>query len=272
MFDTKKGKYTEEENEQIIGKINEGLAEGLREREILREISNDLNRGFAGIMSHVRKLRSQYPERFHNDNPSGDGENRLNSWSDHEEDMVIEWVNRCMDQGQSLSSAISKLEKELNRTQGAIYQRIYTLRRKFPERFNRMPEPRPRRRRKLEGWQIQRPIIRDLDGSAPVFRPFIEDNTEEAAAALERVHQQSESLLENIDATSTISEEDMVIKAFENRYGRPNTVIRNKLMELMKEYGHTRVSFALFTLQDNKEFPVVITRFLEECLNKNKTL
>ncbi|SDW68195.1 hypothetical protein SAMN05444487_105121 [Marininema mesophilum] len=271
MFDTKKGKYTDEENEQIIGKINKGLAEGVREREILREISNDLNRGFAGIMSHVRKLRSEYPERFLSNKPSADGENRLNSWSDQEEDVVIEWVNRYMDQGQSLSSAIAKLEKELNRTQGAIYQRIYTLRRKYPERFNRMPEPRPRRRRKLEGWQIQRPIIRDLDGSAPVFRPYLEDDTE-AAAALERVHQKSENLLENLDASSNITEEDMVIKAFENRYGRPNTAIRTKLMELMEEYGHTRVSFSLFTLQDNKEFPVVITRFLEECLNRNKSI
>ncbi|MFC4076909.1 hypothetical protein [Salinithrix halophila] len=275
MFDTKKGKYSDEENEQIIRMVNEGWERGAREREILKEISSELNRGFAGIMSHVRKLRNEYPERFLSKGNSGEEgrESRLNSWSEKEEDLVIHRVNQYMDQGRSLSSAIANLEKELNRTQGAIYQRIYTLRRKYPERFNRMPEPRPRRRRKLEHWQIQRPVIRDLDGSAPAFQPTAEDH-HETAATLEKIHQQDTTALieEQAAPAQDLSEEDMVMKAFENRYGRPNSATRNKLKKLMEKYGHTRVSIALFTLRDDKEFPAMITRFLEQCLDRNKLL
>ncbi|OYD08903.1 hypothetical protein [Paludifilum halophilum] len=265
MFDTKKGKYTDEENERIIRTINKGLEQGMREREILKNLSVELNRGFAGIMSHVRKLRSEFPERFISKGNSGERtpESRLNSWSESEEEVVVERVNQYMDQGRSLSSAIAELEKELHRTQGAIYQRIYTLRRKHPERFTRMPEPRPRRRRKLENWQIQRPVIRDLDGSSPEAL-----GQKETAASLESSAALSEDRENHLE--SDVSEEEMVIKAFENRYGRPNSATRRKLLNLMKEYGHTRVSIALFTLPEDKEFPAVITGFLEDYLEKNK--
>ncbi|QKG85154.1 hypothetical protein GXN76_12195 [Kroppenstedtia pulmonis] len=266
MFDTKKGKYSDEENEQIIQMINEGLEQGLRERDILKRLSTDLNRGFAGIMSHLRKLRNEYPERFSEKSDLHASENRLNSWSEEEEKKVIEKVNLYMDQGKSLSSAIAELEKELNRTQGAIYQRIYTLRRKFPERFNRMPEPRPRRQRKLEHWQMQRPVIRDLErNSYTAFKPL-----EETSVTLE----DSQTLLTPVSLeqrkSPDLAEEEMVIKAFESRYGRPNTSTKNKLLNLMKQYGHTRVSIALFTLRDDKEFPTVITNFLESYLERNR--
>ncbi len=162
MFDTKKGKYTDQENERIIQKVNEASEKGIRERVILKELSDELNRGFAGVMSHVRKLRKQYPQKFHSTQLGSSKEQRLNSWTEKEEEIVIETVNHFLDRGHPLSAAIAQLEKELNRTQGAIYQRIYTLRRKSPERFNRMPEPRAKHKKQ---WQYQRSLVRNLGGN-----------------------------------------------------------------------------------------------------------
>ncbi|GGE19149.1 hypothetical protein GCM10011571_21340 [Marinithermofilum abyssi] len=279
MFDTKKGKYSDEENEQIIQKINEGIEQGRREREILKELSTELNRGFAGIMSHVRKLRNQYPERFASKDNSSiqPPDTRLNSWTDQEEDKVIQLVNQYTDEGKPLSAAIMELEKQLNRTQGAIYQRIYTLRRKYPERFNKMPEPRPRRRRKLEDWQIQRPVIRSLDGSSPYDEWKGDTNgRSEVAAALEQVNDLRDfsptaaSKNSEPEQEADETEESMVLKAFESRYGHTNPATRDKLFRLMKRFGHTRVSIALFTLPEDKEFPATVVEFLEKYLEKNK--
>ncbi|PTX58287.1 hypothetical protein C8P63_11734 [Melghirimyces profundicolus] len=267
MFDTKKGKYTAQENERIIQKINEGLEQGVREREILKELSAELNRGFAGVMSHVRKLRSQFPEHFKPGIGSdrGNGERRLNSWTEEEENTVIETVNRFLAQGKPLSSAISQLEKELNRTQGAIYQRIYTLRRKTPERFHRTPGPRPRRH-SISGWQVQRPEIRDLE---EIRRRELELAGHETAAAAESSGTANLPSKEGSHSTANLSEEDLVLMAFESQYGKPGPTIRRRLTDLMRKYGHTRVSIALFTLHEDKEFPSVITRFLENHLKRN---
>ncbi|PTM59712.1 hypothetical protein [Desmospora activa] len=264
MFDTKKGKYSFAENERIIEKMNEGFQQGMRDRDILKELSTELNRGFAGIMSHVRKLRNEHPERFlSNTNSDSEHEKRLNSWTEEEENQVIECVNNYLEQGKSLASAIAYLEKKLNRTQGAIYQRIYTLRRKFPERFTRMPESRPRRKRQLEEWQFQRPVIRDLNGQSLSESQSAYYPQQEAAASMESIHMTS------IHQQDNLSEEEMVIKAFENRYGKANLSTRKQLLRLMEQYGHTRVSIALFTLQDNKEFPAMIVRFLDNHLYHN---
>ncbi|MDR6225260.1 hypothetical protein [Desmospora profundinema] len=262
MFDTKKGKYSFEENERIIEKMNEGVQEGIRERDILKELATELNRGFAGIMSHVRKLRTEYPERFLSKGNSGNGQDkRLNSWTEEEENQVIDRVNSFLEQGKSLSSAIAHLEKELKRTQGAIYQRIYTLRRKYPDRFSRAPESRPRRRRQLEEWQLQRPVIRNLNGHSISVEaePKWTESHPETAATLESA---------TIPSQHETSELELVIKAFENRYGKPSASTRKQLIRLMREYGHTRVSIALFTLQDDREFPAMIARFLESHLDK----
>src|SRR5699024_6425261 len=122
MLDTKKGKYTHEENERIIQKINDDFAQGIREKETLKELSRELNRGFAGIMSHVRKLRNQFPDRFPAKQKANRSRNdRMNSWTEAEEQLVIETVNRHLEQGKPLSTAISGLERQLKRTQGAIY-------------------------------------------------------------------------------------------------------------------------------------------------------
>lgn len=264
MFDTRKGKYTDEENERIIQKINEGREKGMREREILKELSNELNRGFAGVMSHARKLRHQFPERFPSDRSSSNQkEKRLNSWTEKEEDRVIEMVNHHLDQGKPLTSALTLLEKELNRTPGAIYQRIYTLRQKSPERFHRMPERRPRRRR-TEPWQEQYPMIRDLDGSGPLPQ-------EEVAVSLEAPSSSQDSS-PNTAPQPTSPEEEMVLMAFERRFGKLNSVSRNKLISLMKKYGSTRVTIELFTLQSRKEFPTAVTHFLEQQLKRNHQL
>jgi hypothetical protein len=249
MFDTKKGKYSLEENERIIEKMNEGFLHGIRERDTLKELSVELNRGFAGIMSHVRKLRNKYPERFI---ASTDEARRMNSWTDEEEHRVIHIVNRFLEQGKSLSTAIAHLEKELQRTQGAIYQRIYTLRRKYPDRFSKAPESRPRRRRRLEDWQLQRSTVHPNGHSL----------------AIETKSKWTDSSHETDSTLQGLSEHEMVIKAFESRYGKASASTRKQLLRLMEQYGHTRVSIGLFTLQEDKEFPAMIIRFLKIHLDK----
>ncbi|MFD1425348.1 hypothetical protein JOD24_000060 [Kroppenstedtia sanguinis] len=251
MFDTKKGKYTDEENEQIIRKVNEGIEKGIRERVILKELSDELNRGFAGVMSHARKLRKQYPEKFASKQELST-EQRLNSWTEKEEEIVIERVNHFLDQGQPLTAAITQLEKELNRTQGAVYQRIYTLRHKSPERFNRMPTPRVKHKKE---WQYQRSLVQNLGGNESI-------DPEKTAVSLEKIPSSSPS-------SASLSEEKLVIQAFENRFGKLNNFTRNKLLTLMKQYGHTRVSIALFSIQEDKEFPTVIAEFLEQYLKRD---
>ncbi len=166
MYDTKKGRYTEEENEQIITSLNEGLAQGKNEREIIKELSVKLNRGYAGVMSHIRKLRHEMPDRFTSDNDLKKSGSRLNSWTEEEEKLVIDTVNQFSKAGNPLSAAISALEKKLSRTQGAIYQRIYTLRNKHPELFFKKPLPRPRRRPRLDDWQVHRSLIRTAGRSS----------------------------------------------------------------------------------------------------------
>lgn len=61
----------------------------------------------------------------------------------------------------------------------------------------------------------------------------------------------------------------MVLKAFERRFGKLNNFTRNKLLTLMGKYGHTRVSIALFSIQDDKEFPVAVAEFLEQYLKRD---
>ncbi|TCS95008.1 hypothetical protein [Hazenella coriacea] len=277
MIETKKGKYSDEENERIIESINEGLQEGKRERDILRELSEELKRGYAGIISHARKLRAEYPERFHMQEETGDG-SRLNSWEEDEEKLVIDTVNQYLDQGKSLSAAIEELEKKLSRTQGAIYQRIYTLRRKHPEKFSQLPAQRPRRRRKLESWQIHRPIVRSLDeGTSMQSSSDVEDYhstvEQQLASASEYLHQFNSPNARIISSSSPLnSEEGMLLKAFEERYGRLNPELKSKMVQLMRFYGCTRVSITLFTLAEDKQFPTVIIKFLENRLQSQKFL
>ncbi|MBA4492923.1 hypothetical protein ACFO25_08460 [Paenactinomyces guangxiensis] len=276
MIETKKGKYTDEENELIIQSINKGLKEGKKEREVLKELSEQLKRGYAGIMSHVRKLRSEYPDRFHSHENSADGSSRLNSWEEAEEEIVIETVNQFLEEGKSLSAAIAELEKKLSRTQGAIYQRIYTLRRKHPEKFTHLPTQRPRRRRKFQDWQVHRSMIRPLE------EPFsYQADPEELSSAAENQLATASDHLSAFNNTyasnmwsgeneSITREEAMIFKAFEERYGRPNPDTRGKLIHLMRTYGCTRVSIALFTLSEDKAFPTIITDFLEQRLQNHK--
>lgn len=262
MHDTKKGKYTDEENETIIKAINRGLQEGSKEREIIKELSIQLNRGYAGIMSHVRKLRSEFPDRFHS---SDDYDyNRLNSWEEKEEELVIQTVNSYLEKGKSLSAAISELERLLSRTQGAIYQRIYTLRRKKPERFNHLPAKRPRKRKQLTNWQTKRPAIRPINEYASDEQSTA--NNQQLASSSNPVHLSSSTSFndENLN-----EEEQMVYKAFTENYGHPHPEKKNKLVRLMRAYGPTRVAIALFTISEDKEFPNQIINFLEQRLQNH---
>ncbi|MRG28756.1 hypothetical protein [Laceyella tengchongensis] len=281
IFDTKKGKYTDEENQIIIDTMNQGLKEGKREREILKELSQQLKRGYAGIMSHVRKLRSEYPDRFHSYDDQGDG-NRLNSWSEEEEELVIKTVNQFLEEGKPLSQAIAELESQLSRTQGAIYQRIYTLRRKHPDKFTHLPERRQRRRRKMHDWEPQHASIPSLDEysarNQSGFDHFSSTAEQQLATAIDHLHTYNKSLFKPIafnnkdQATSLTNEEEMVIKAFTERYGHLNPESRNKMIDLMRTYGSTRVSIAIFTLAEDKAFPVYILEFLERRLRNHKFL
>lgn len=266
MLDTKKGKYTHEENQRIIQKINDDFAQGIREKETLKELSRELNRGFAGIMSHVRKLRNQFPDRFPAKQKANRSRNdRMNSWTEAEEQLVIETVNRHLEQGKPLSTAISELERQLKRTQGAIYQRIYNLRHKYPERFKHMPQPRPRGRRRLKPWQIESSPSQQGEGSHS--EPHTTPIQGETAASLEPSDPAS---LPGRNKIPTPSEEEMVLKAFEKRYGKLNNAARKKMRALIQEYGGTRVSIALFTLSEDKEFPAFILRFLHDHLERNR--
>lgn len=256
MHDTKKGKYTDEENDQIITAINRGLKNGLTEREILKELSIKLNRGYTGIMSHVRKLRSEYTDRFEDSDNYKTGNQRLNSWEKEEEEIVIETVNSFQKEGKSLSSAISELERRLSRTQGAIYQRIYTLRRKHPERFNHLPAQRPRKRKQITDWQTQRPTIRPITE----YSSYSEDN------AYQDFFSKDSTTMESSEEKPLSDEEKMLYQAFEDRYGRPHQNLKKKLIQLMRKYGCTRVSIALFTITDDKDFPNFIIHFLEKRL------
>lgn len=272
MYDPKKGKYTEEENNHIIDSINKGLSMGKRERDLLKEIAMDLNRGYAGIMSHVRKLRAENPERFiSSDNLNDDQAFRLNSWEENEEKIVIDTVNSFLDEGKSLSAAIAELESKLSRTQGAIYQRIYTLRRKNPEKFSFIPQQRPRRRKKLQEWQMNRPVIRNLEDSY-TYNTFNDNSFTEPSLAQHSVmkvnghtHSSWNPVVEPVN-----SEESLILKTFEERYGRPNVEARDQLVLLMRQYGCTRVSIALLTLADDKNFPNVVTDFLSKRLQHQK--
>lgn len=282
--DTKKGKYTSEENEQIISTINQGIAEGRNEREILKELATQLNRGYAGIMSHVRKLRSEFPDRFNSSDDSEEKGPRLNSWEESEEDLVIQTVNEFLSQKKSLSAAIAELEKKLSRTQGAIYQRIYTLRRKYPEKFDHLPAQRPRRRRKFQDWHMSRPPIQELDeftfnGQQPQASLSSETERQFANASdhLLKLNQdiysnQQTWVQEQPQVTSTTTEEEMLVKAFEDRYGRLIPDMKRKLIQLMRTYGCTRVSIAIFTLNEDKGFPATVVEFLEQRLQTHKFL
>lgn len=275
MIETKKGKYSDEENERIIQSINEGLLAGKREREVLKELAEELKRGYAGIISHARKLRTEYPDRFHVQEEAGEG-SRLNSWEEEEEKLVIDTVNQFLDKGKSLSAAIEELEKKLSRTQGAIYQRIYTLRRKHPDKFSQLPTQRPRRRRKLESWQIHRPVIRSLDEENP--NPSSSISADYHSAVEQQLTSASE-FLHQLNPPNWLSnspplngEEEMLLKAFEERYGRLNPEMKNKMIHLLRTYGCTRVSIALFTLAEDKQFPTLIIKFLENRLQNQKFL
>lgn len=281
FFETKKGKYTEEENELIIKALNEGLKEGKKEREILKELSEQLKRGYSGVMSHVRKLRSEYPDRFHSLENSSESGNRLNSWEKEEEELVIRTVNEFLEEGKSLSAAISELEKKLSRTQGAIYQRIYTLRRKHPEKFKHLPAQRPRRRRQLQDWPFH-PSLQQVNQTFPVSSnqhsvKDISGTNQQLTKAFHQMHTYNQSLLSPSDsrtdnASSLTEEEELVLKAFEKKYGRPNNEARSKLLSLMRTYGTTRVSVAMFTLTEDKTFPSHIIEFLEKHLINHKFL
>lgn len=258
LLDPKKGKYSIEENEKIIELVNEGLIKGERERDTIKEIANTLNRGYAGIMSHVRKLKAEQPSRFEViDQMYKDNAARLNSWTETEEDIVIDTVNKHLSEGKSLSTAISALEEKLSRTQGAIYQRIYTLRRKQPDRFAHLPAERPRKKRKLPEWQTNRPVIRNLDRTEtthdtyqmPTLSPIWNTNT----------NQESPSQ----------TEEAIIYQVFESRYGRLTGEAKEKLNLLMRQYGGTRVSISLLTLSEDKAFPSIIADFLAMKMQKD---
>lgn len=275
MHDTKKGKYTDEENEMIIDAINQGLKEGRKERDIIKDLSYRLNRGYSGIMSYVRKLRAEYPDRFHFSSDDEGGQ-RLNNWEKSEEELVIQVVNEFSEKGKPLSSAIVELEQKLSRTQGAIYQRIYSLRRKYPERFRHLPAKRPRKRNKLANWKIKRPVIRPLEE----FPAHAEIPQQDLNAVIDQQLSSTSDYLLSTPVHShlqvhdeTLSEEErLVVKAFEKRYGRPNHQLRKKFIHLMRTYGCTKVSIALFTITEDKTFPNVIIEFLEERLQNNKLL
>jgi hypothetical protein len=254
LLDPKKGKYSDDENETIIQLINQGLQNGVRERDIIKEIANTLNRGYAGIMSHVRKLRTEFPDRFKSVDPLADNSTRLNSWTDKEEKIVIEIVNGYLGEGKSLSNAIVYLEEQLTRTQGAIYQRIYTLRRKQPEQFEHLPAERPRKKRELPDWQTNRPVIRNLDRTVGNSDLFTGDLP---------------SIWNSPSITETSqTEETMILQAFESRYGKPTGEAKKRLIQLMRKYGCTRVSIALLTLTDDKTFPGAIADFLANRLRR----
>jgi hypothetical protein len=255
MIDPKKGKYTEEEIEYIISALEEGVKQGKREREILKEVAFKLNRGYTGVMSYVRKLKAENPEKFaFLEQYKSDFNSRLNSWDPDEEQLVIDTVNQYLDEGKSISDAIDYLEKRLSRTSGAIYQRIYTLRKKFPKKFKHLPPERPRRRKKFQHWQLHRPMIRQLDDQLQ-------------SQSYESLISSAHPVLWNTTNDSALqSEEEMIFKAFEERYGRLNPESKEKLMQLMRQFGCTRVSIALLTLQEDKAFPSVITDFLAQRL------
>ena len=274
MHDTKKGRYTEEENERIISALNDGLSKGKHEREIIKELSLELNRGYAGVMSHIRKLRIEMPDRFTaEENGMGKSGGRLNSWTEEEEKLVIDTVNQFSKAGNPLSAAISVLEKKLPRTQGAIYQRIYTLRNKHPELFFKKPLPRPRRRQRLEDWQVKPPLLR-TPGEDRTGEQQAQQTTEQAL--------QETAITETFSHMSTVpnytvygdydTEVGLVLKAFENRYGRTDGSTRQKLMRLIQLYGSTRVSIAMFTAPEDKDFPRMMAHFLERHLEKKQSL
>ncbi|MBA4601410.1 hypothetical protein [Thermoactinomyces mirandus] len=226
-------------------------------------------------MSHVRKLRSEYPDRFHCYENSADNSHRLNSWDPEEEALVINTVNKFLEEGKSLSNAISELEKKLSRTQGAIYQRIYTLRRKQPEKFKHLPVHRPRRRRSLQDWPFNQTSINSL-------YPVPSNHTGEQISATDQQRLTTEDSINTypqplISSSNSGSdqmltaeeEEEMVLKAFEKKFGRPNNDARSRLIAIMRKYGTTRVSIAMFTLTEDKAFPSHIVDFLERrLLNK----
>lgn len=278
IFETKKGKYTEEENEKIIQMMNEGLKAGKREREILKEISDELKRGYAGIMSHVRKLRSEYPERFYVTDDAQDASTRLNSWNEKEEELVIQTVNQFLEEGKSLSQAISKLGKELSRTEGAIYQRIYTLRRKHPEKFTHLPAQRPRRRRKIQDWQIHHQTIRPLDEayirshSHKSLSDVINKTAENQLATAMDEFQRFSPVPTFNQREPLTQEEQLLLSAFEKRFGSPQEPARGKLITLMRSFGCPRVSFVLFTLSEDQSFPTQIVHFLEQRLKQQHYL
>ncbi|MBD1370974.1 hypothetical protein IC620_01175 [Hazenella sp. IB182357] len=246
MIDTKKGKYSEEENTYIIDTINQSMQAGLRERDTIKGIADKLNRGYAGVMSHIRKLKLERPDLFLKQTDK----DRSNSWDDSEEKVVIEIVNQYLNENRPLAEAIREIEDKLQRTSGAIYQRIYTLRKKSPNLFSKLPSQRPRRKRTIPDWEINPPTIRSIDEAyqqvnAELEHSFLENNPE---------------LSPNLEISL---EQKMVLKAFEDRYGKPNTIAQDKLLNLMRVFGCTRVTIALFTLPTDKTFPNVITDFLE---------
>src|SRR5690606_17844252 len=61
-------------------------------------------------------------------------------------------------------------------------------------------------------------------------------------------------------------EEAMLLKALEERYGRLNLPAKQQVLKLMRRYGCTRVSIAMFTLTENKDFPMLVVDFLEKHL------
>lgn len=262
MYDPKKGKYSEQEDEYIITTLVSAAKDGRQEREVIKEISEHLNRGYAGVMSHVRKLKELYPERFPKlDSADGGSGKRINSWEKHEEELLIKTVNKTLQENKPLSVAIKILEKELNRTQGAIYQRIYNLRRKTPEKFTHLPAQRPRRSRKLSEWQVERPVIRNLDENTNLISSLQpQPKPTDTSTFPANQYRSSSELLDQ--------ESMMVLKVFEERYGRLNSAAREMLSDMIQKYGSTQVSITLLTLQEDRNFPQLVLHFLQEKLQK----
>ncbi|MCS1350189.1 hypothetical protein [Mechercharimyces sp. CAU 1602] len=251
MIHTKKGRYNDVENEEIISFLNQSDQVGKNDRELIQELASRLNRGYTGIAAHVRKLRLEHPERFPNlpalPHPSP---RRLNSWSKEEEEQVIATVNSYSQEGQPISLAIRELETKLSRTQGAIYQRVYHLRKQSPERFHKMPSLRPRRPR----------LEKELTS--------LRVSTQEVAAS--RIDDWlSISSIDKTDFSDIkrqkIKDSDevrLLLLAFEQRYGKANDAVKQQLIKLIQHYGPTRFSIMMFMITEDKQFPETIAQLL----------
>jgi hypothetical protein len=114
---------------------------------------------------------------------------------------------------------------------------------------------------------MQKPVIRKLESPREDERWNHNTAHQEASATVE-------ARISNGDSREPAmnSEEAMLLKAFEERYGRLNLQTKEKMLQLMRRYGCTRVSIALFTLTENKAFPLTVANFLEQHLKKDKRM